>query len=141
MFHLYPEVEDILSLKRSYKFLCHYVCEPNWLLYLSRIKEAGWLACEIVPRQISPFMRLAILHRWESAQEDHHNDKDERNNPRIFSGDDHSTTQCVVIETEDSDPDSCVLDPLPRFMWVWIPRSAAIAATMGGRMFGTLCFK
>ena len=75
--------------------------------------------------------RLAILRRWESAQEDRHNDDDEGNNPRIFSGDDHSTTQCVVVETEDSDPDSCVLDLLPRFMWVCVSnRRSACSATL-----------
>jgi hypothetical protein len=66
-------------LKRSYKSLYHLVCKPDLLLYLSRMREAP-------SPDFSVREKLAILHRWESTWDDHHNDNNEE------------------------DPDSCVLD-------------------------------
>lgn len=76
------------------------------LLYLS---ARGKLACaDHLPLDLSVRERLAVavLHRWESDWDDHHNDNNEGDNPRTFAGDGYSVTQCDVIEIEDSDPDS-----------------------------------
>ncbi|KAF8490357.1 hypothetical protein F5888DRAFT_1129879 [Russula emetica] len=58
------------------------VCEPDLLLYLSRVKEAG-LRDRPSP-DLSVRERLVVLHRWELAWDYHHNDNNEENNPRIF---------------------------------------------------------
>ena len=102
-------LEDILSLKRSCKFLSHMVCEPDLTHYHPRLRNAG-LRDRPPPDGLSVRERLAALRRWESAWYDDHDDNDEdEDNPADILADDDSATQRRVVEIEGSDQDSHVL--------------------------------
>lgn len=101
---------DILSLKRSCKFLFHMACEPDLQLYHSRMREAG-LRDRPPPEGLSVRERVAALCRWESAwdaADQTYDDEDGvEENRGIFDA--AGDSAMLRVEIEDSDPDSRVL--------------------------------